>query len=248
MKNKMKEALKSGKYLLGGFLSIGHPAITEAVALAGLDFVIIDTEHGDPNFESVINMIRASEARGITAVVRQTSLDPKMIGRYLDNGAYGIQVPMIETAEEAKIAVEACKYAPMGTRGASGGRGAWWGAMPTPQALANQETLTVCMCETDLGVKNIDAIAKTPNLDVIFVGTGDLAQSMNAKPGSPELEAAVATALKACKDNGVIPGIVTASVAEAKKRIEQGFTYVTCLNDMRLMYSTVKELTTNIRA
>lgn len=247
MKIKLREILKKG-YGLGGFISVAAPALIELVALNGLDFVIIDTEHGESNFETVINMCRAAEVCGITAIVRMTNYDQKSIGRYLDNGLHGVQVPMVETAEMARKVVEACKYAPEGVRGMSGGRGTKWGHYTDYAATANRETITVCMCETKLGVDNIEEIAKTPNLDVIFVGTGDLSQSLGVKgQNHPIVLEAVAHVLNACKKNDVTPGIVTGGGADAIKYIEQGFRYVTVLNDARLLGATTQKITKEIR-
>ncbi|MFZ7134255.1 MAG: HpcH/HpaI aldolase family protein [Eubacteriales bacterium] len=249
MKVKLREILESGNYALGGFLSIGAPSIVEVVALGGLDFVIIDTEHGEANFESVVNMIRAAEAHGITAIIRMTDYDQKMIGRYLDNGAHGIQVPMVETGEMAQKVVAACKYAPDGLRGLSGGRGSKWGHIKDYTVTVNRELMTICMCETKLAVDNIEEIVKTPNLDVLFIGTGDLSQSLGCtgEKDHPLVIEAVNYVLRACKKYNVIPGIVTGSAAEAAKYIRQGFRYVTVLNDMRLICATTEKITKEIR-
>lgn len=249
MKNKLKETLKNGNYALGGFLSIAASAIVEVVAIGGLDFVVIDTEHGDANFESVIHMNRAAMARGITTIVRITDYDQKLIGRYLDNGIDGIQAPMVETAEMAAKVVAACKYEPLGTRGSSSGRGSWWGHVPNYRATANDETITVCMCETKKGVDNIEEIVKVPHLDVVFIGLGDLSLSMGVagKADAPEMAEAVKHVLHACQSAGVIPGIVCSGSENAIRRIEQGFRYVTVLNDMRLLCSATETITKAIR-
>lgn len=247
MKNKLKETLKNGNYALGGFLSIGAPTIAEVVAIGGLDFIIIDTEHGEANFESVINMSRAAMAHDITTIVRVTDYDQKLIGRYLDNGIEGIQAPMIETAEMAAKLVAACKYEPLGVRGSSSGRGSSWGHVPDYKNTANKETMTVCMCETRKGVDNIEEIVKVPNLDVVFIGLGDLSLSMGSRSGSPEMVEAIQHVLNACQNAGVIPGIVCDGADQALKRIEQGFRYVTVLNDMRILCSTTEAITKAVR-
>ncbi|MBQ4133849.1 MAG: hypothetical protein IJD04_09000, partial [Desulfovibrionaceae bacterium] len=240
--------LKSGQYALGGFLAAPCPTIAEVVAIAGLDFIVVDTEHGGANFETVIDMSRAAASRGITTVVRIPDYDQKLIGRYLDNGIEGIQAPMVESAEEAAKIVAACKFEPMGCRGASGGRGSSWNHVPNYRAVANQETLVVCMCETKAGVENIEEIVKTPNLDVVFVGLGDLSQSLGCKSVDPPVQEAVERVLRACENAGVIPGIVCDGAEKSLNRIKQGFKYVTVLNDMRLLCTTTEGITKAIRA
>ena len=148
--------------------------MVEGMALAGLDFVIIDTEHSSHNVETVENLIRAAELYDITAIVRVTDYDHKNIGRMLDIGAHGIQVPMVDSAELAQKVVSACKFAPEGTRGASAGRGSKWGAYENYNADANKERMTICMCETKESVADIEQIVKTEGVDVIFIGTSDL--------------------------------------------------------------------------
>ena len=248
MKNRLKEMLYNGQYALGGFLSIGAPAVAEVVAVGGLDFIIVDTEHGEANFESVINMNRAAMARGVTTIVRVPDVDQKLIGRYLDNGVDGIQAPMIETAEMAAKFCAACKFEPMGTRGSSSGRASRWGHIPQYRQVANKETMAVCMCETKLGVDNINEIVKVPNLDVVFIGLGDLSQSMGCvgRSNAPEMVEAVDHVLHACLEANIIPGIVCDGAKKALERIEQGFRYVTVLNDMRLLCATTETITTTI--
>jgi len=248
MHNKLKEILQNGNYALGGFLSVGCPAIAEVVAVGGLDFIVIDTEHGDSNFETVINMNRSAMARGISTIVRVTDFDQKLIGRYLDNGIDGIQCPMVEDAERAAKVVAATKYEPLGTRGSSSGRGSSWGHVPDYKNTANKETMAVCMCETAKGVDNIEQIVKVPLLDVVFIGLGDLSQSMHCKASDPQVQDAVKHILRVCQEAKVTPGIVSDGAEKSIHWIEMGFRYVTVLNDMKLMCATTEGITKAIRA
>ena len=249
-KNKLKARLKGGEACLGCFISIGHPAITEIAALGGLDFVIIDTEHGDSDFQNVINHIRAAEVHGVTPIVRVTSHDRKQIGRYLDNGAYGVQVPMVGNAKEAKAIADSTRFAPMGERGVSGGRGnVFWGkrSLSEGKEFSNEQVMSVCMVETRSGLEDIENIAKVPNIDVIFIGTSDLSGDMGLVPGCPEMESAISRILAACQANGVTPGIVTADPVDSRKRIAQGFKYVTILNTEVLLRNTIEKLVKEVR-
>lgn len=247
MHNKLKAKLQRGEYALGGFLSVGSPAIAEVVAVGGLDFIVIDTEHGESNFETVINMNRAAMARGISTIVRVTDYDQKLIGRYLDNGVDGIQCPMVEDAELAAKVVAATKFEPLGVRGSSSGRGSRWGHVPNYKSVANQETMAVCMCETKKGVDNIEEIVKVPLLDVVFIGLGDLSQSIHCKASDPQVQEAVKHVLRVCQEANVVPGIVSDGAEKSLKWIEMGFRYVTVLNDMRLLCSTTEGITRAIR-
>ncbi|MFZ7134281.1 MAG: HpcH/HpaI aldolase family protein [Eubacteriales bacterium] len=249
MKVKLREIFQKGNYALGGFLSIGAPAIVEVVALGGLDFIVIDTEHGEPGFESVVNMSRAAQAHGVTPIVRVLEYNQKLIGRYLDNGIEGIQMPMVETADMAAKFIAACKYKPDGVRGLSGGRGSMWGHIQNYTTTVNRELMTISMCESKKGVDNIEEIVKVPHLDVIFVGIGDLSLSMGCvgKTDNPEVLQAIDHVLHVCLEADIIPGIVASGAIEALQRIEQGFKYVTVLNDMRILCSATKAITTKVR-
>lgn len=239
----------SGNPALGAFISLPLPSIVEGAALAGLDFVIIDTEHASHNVETVENLIRAAEAYSMTAIVRVYDNDHKLIGRMLDIGAHGIQVPMIDDAGMAKRAVSSCKFAPDGTRGCSAGRGSKWGSYENYYVDANKERLTVCMCETKESVNNIGHIVKTDMLDVLFVGTGDLSQSMGHTGNihHPDVEAAVRRVRDACVAANVVPGILAYSLEDAKKWISEGFLYVPVFNDMGLYVSAAKKQVEAVR-
>jgi 2-keto-3-deoxy-L-rhamnonate aldolase RhmA len=248
-KNGLKEVLRTNEYALGAFVSISAPSIIEILAISGLDFVVIDMEHAPIGVETAENMIRAAEIYQITPIVRVTDYDDKMIGRLLDIGAYGVQVPMVHTAQRAMEVVQAAKYAPVGHRGISGGRGPKWGSIANYREVANRESMTVCMCESKEAVDNIEEIVKTPMLDVVFIGANDLSQSLghSGDISHPVVEEHILRVVKACRESSVIPGIVTASAEEARKRINQGFRYVTVMNDAKLMITSASSLIANVR-
>jgi 4-hydroxy-2-oxoheptanedioate aldolase len=249
LKNRLREVLKKDRYALGAFVSVNAPAIVEVLAISGLDFVVLDMEHSPLNFESVENMIRAAEIYDITAIVRVTDFDKKIIARLLDVGSHGIQVPMVHTPQRAMEVIQAAKYPPFGDRGMSGGRGTKYGSIENYREVSNRECITVCMCESKEAVDNIEEIVKTPLLDVVFVGAADLSQSLGV-PGrmdDPVVEEHILRVVKACRKSGVVAGIVTSGAEEANKRISQGFRYVTVLNDMRLLKTAVSGLVADVR-
>lgn len=232
--NKLKRNLKEGKTQLGVFVTSPNPEIVEALAVVGFDFVIIDCEHGGANLETAIDMVRAAEAYGMSSVVRTHDDTPKMVSRYMDCGAYGIQVPMVHTAEQAAKIVEATKFWPEGKRGMSGGRGSKWNMIPNYTQQVNAESFIAVMCESVEAVNNIEEIVRVPGVDAVFIGAYDMSQDMGI-PGdvmSEPMEEAIAKVLKACQDANVIPGVVAPTLEMARKRIAQGFTYVTLFDDM----------------
>lgn len=258
MRNLVREKISANGYAIGAFVASSSSMNCEILGLNGLDFVMIDCEHAETDAESIVHMCRASEMYGMAPLVRvYDPNDTFMMSRMLDIGAHGVMAPLVGTREQAENIVAYLKYAPLGKRGANGGRGPRWGAYEDYIKAANDNTLTIAQCESLEGLKNIDEIAATPGLDVIFIGTGDLSLEMGAAfkadsaanhtVDAPEIVAAIDKILKACQRNNVIAGIVTASAEDAARRIRQGFQFVTCMNDLGFFSSRTKQHFTAIR-
>lgn len=146
-------------------------------AYAGFDIVIIDNEHGVSGFESTENLLRTAKSCGISTIVRSL---PGDISRVLDAGAAAVQIPMVETAEQANKIVLGLRYPPEGVRGvAFSSRAAGYGAFGGDSHVnkSNQEIAFIAMIETPLGVKNAFEIANTKGVDAVFIGPNDLAHS-----------------------------------------------------------------------
>lgn len=242
-KNKLKENLQKGRVQIGAFVTAPCPEVVEVLGVAGFDFVILDTEHTASGIETVVHMMRSAEAYGMTPVVRVYDDNPKIISRYQDIGAYGVQVPMVHTAEQAERIVRAARFAPSGARGMSGGRGPRWGRIAQYRDVSNEETMIAVMCESAQGLKNIEEIAKVPGVDAIFVGAFDLSQALGVAGDTthPIVEEAIERILDVCRKTNVIPGIVAPTLEVARKRIEQGFLYVTILDDMAFFADAVEK-------
>lgn len=248
--NKLKRNLNEGKVQIGAFITAPCPEVVEVLGVAGFDFVIIDTEHTASGIETVVDMMRAAEIYGMTPIVRVPDDIPKNISRYQDVGAYGVQVPMVHTAEQAERIVKAMKFSPEGNRGMSGGRGTKWGRINDYRKESNEESFVAVMCESLEGLKNIKEIAKVKGLDAIFIGAFDLSQALGV-PGdvtNPIVEDAIAEIYDACIESSVIPGIVAPSLEMARKRIEQGFLYVTILDDMAFFADAVEKRLKDVKA
>ncbi len=185
--NSLKQKLNSGIPTLGPFIGQPSPQIVELIGWIGYDFVIIDCEHGPMDYETAESMIRAAEGAGTTPVVRVGLNEPQHLQRYLDAGAQGIMVPLINTAEQAKRVVDAVKYPPIGKRGAYPGRGARYGLQDFAEYIhqANEQTAVILQIETPESIKNYEEIINTENADIIFFGPGDLSVNFG-KPGQPQ--------------------------------------------------------------
>ena len=195
--NRMKARIKAGVPAFGVSIMIPSPQLVEIVGRLGYDWVLIDCEHGNINLETAEHLALAAEASGITPIARPKSNRADDILQLMDRGIQGVQVPHVNTAEDAQRAVNAVKYHPMGTRGLGGGtRAAEYGLTQTVDEYieaTNDETLVCVQLEDAEAIKNVDEILEVKNIDVFFIGHNDLSQSMGY-PGNPK-EPVVAEAI-----------------------------------------------------
>jgi 4-hydroxy-2-oxoheptanedioate aldolase len=222
LENKMKAKLEAGQPAFGVSVMIPSPQIVEMVGRLGFDWVLIDCEHGTLSAESVELLCMAAEVSGITPIVRPQTNAPDAILRALDRGAMGVQVPHVNTANDAQRAVEAVKYHPLGTRGlAAGTRPAGYGfglSAADYVAQANRETLVCVQLEEVEALQNIGEILQVPGVDVFFVGPSDLSQSMGfpGRTDAPEVQGAIEGAFSAIRAAGRVPGSAGGAQAIAR--------------------------------
>lgn len=178
--NLKERLLKRQDILLGAFLGIPSPQLTEMLGLAGYDFAILDMEHGSFGRESLEQCLRAGAAVGLPCIVRVGALDGSLIQSALDMGAEGIQVPQVDDAEAAEGAVRFARFPPQGVRGyGSTTRAAAFGfrSRSTVREKAGRDLIISLQIESRQGVDNLDEILSVPGVDVIFIGTSDLSLS-----------------------------------------------------------------------
>ncbi len=211
--NTLKQKLKEGKAVFGAMITFPSPAAVEILGYTGFDWVLIDNEHGSVTVDTAEDMIRAAELTGIAPIVRPVANRADVIAPFLDRGAWGVQVPHVNTRQEAEAAVSACKYYPEGQRGIySRGRPAEYGSSGSTQdyaAQANANTLVCLMLEEVEAVDNIDEIVRVKGVDVLFIGSGDLSQSMGY-PGQqthPEVQAVMEKGVKRIRAAGIVAGV-----------------------------------------
>lgn len=234
-KNLIKEKLKNGETVLGSFFNSYSPDIAEMMGTAGLDFIVIDCEHGPGSPESIVNCIRAAEATGMTPIARVTEGSRTTILRFLDVGAHGILVPQLESVEQAKQVVQYSKYAPEGIRGMAVPRAAVWGFANDYTRVENEETLICVQCENVACLECVEDVAKVPGIDVIFLGPYDMSQALGV-PGQikhPLMLDAEKRILKAAQDAGKIPGIYVNTPEDAIKAREEGWKLILMTMDIQ---------------
>ncbi len=207
---RLPDMLRSGKPLRGLFNGLPSPAIVEMCAYAGFDFIILDNEHGSADFGMTEHMLRAARASGIVPIVRCFEHD---LPRILDMGASAVQVPMVETAEQARRLAGMIHYPPVGRRGSAfstraAGYGAFGGAGHTQRS--NDGIGFIAMIETPEAIAAAGEIAAVDGVDAVFIGPNDLAHAMghgsdwNAEPVQRAIEAGLRAIAGAGKCSGII--------------------------------------------
>jgi len=231
MKNHVKDSLKNGKTTIGSWISILYPDAVRAVADAGFDWVLFDTEHMPYDLETTDKMIQVLKDAQAIPFIRVVWNDINAIKKALDTGAYGVVAPWVSSKEEAINAVKFCKYPPEGLRGVAPGRAAnFWGVSSEEYLeIANDEIMVIVQIEREEAVKNIEDIVSVEGIDATFIGPMDLSASMGfrGKPFHPKVLEAMDKVLEACKNAGVAPGIAFGmNVEHIKELIAQGFQFI----------------------
>lgn len=231
----LRDRLRSNEPLGVFWAALGSPAVVEIAAASRADAIVLDVQHGLWDRQSIEQAIGTVGGR-VPVLVRTLDGAPGSISTALDAGAEGVIVPLIETAEEAAAAAAAGRYPPKGRRSGGGVRplmdfGAYY-------RRADERTIVGVMIETVPGVENAAAIAATPGIDFVLIGTGDLSLSLgvSAQP-DPRHEQACRTVHEACRDAGLPCAIFTMNAGEAARRAAEGYALTVLANDMDLLAS-----------
>lgn len=247
----LKKLLKEGKTVFGPFCKIQDPTIVEIAALAGFDFIIIDMEHGAFSIESVQQMVRAAEARGITPVVRVTENNETLMLRALDIGIKCIQVPKISTEGDAQDVLNATLFHPRGERGMCRYvRAANYTATATTEYFgrSNDSVMSIIHIEGVEGLENLPTILTLEGIDVIFLGPYDLSQSCGV-PGQvhhPKVVSRMEEAVEQAKRYGKAVGTFVESVEDARKWEEIGVQYIAYAVDVGIVMNAFQEITSGL--
>jgi 4-hydroxy-2-oxoheptanedioate aldolase len=244
--NNAKRIMKNGGTAIGAFMAFTDPAVMEILGRIGFDFIVVDNEHFHYDKSVLSGMMLAAESRGIDTAplirVREGSVGE--IKNALDMGALGIQIPDVNTWEQAKAIIDAAYYPPIGHRGlGSGQHSIGYGFIDRFEylKLANSEVLNVLQCESLESVANLDKILSIEEVDVVFVGATDLSCSMGkdvmGRRDHPELVRVFNNAIKKIVDSGKIAGGAASSEQEVKELCEMGVRYLCVGLDMGYMKS-----------
>ncbi|MBM9592992.1 HpcH/HpaI aldolase family protein [Roseitranquillus sediminis] len=252
--NPLKTRLADGEVVLGMSVRLTRsPDIARIAKTSGHDFLFIDAQHSIFNVETLSNIAQTALAIGIAPLVRVQGIDDPDVSLLLDNGVTGIVYPDINNADEARRAVDVCKFAPLGKRSVTGGYPMFdFAPVPLSEAIPalNDATLLVAMIETVEGLENVEEIAAVPGIDVIHVGTNDLLVNMG-KAGrfdDPEIVAAQARVNAACAANGKVAGCGgNRDVTRQAAAVAKGARFFTTQTDIAFLAAAAKDWTTRLR-
>jgi len=236
--NAFKAALASGLPQVGIWTSLCSNIVAEILAGSGFDWILIDTEHAPNEVPGVLSQLQAMAAGTAEPVVRCAWNDPVMVKRILDIGARSLLVPFVQNAQEARAAVSATRYPPLGNRGVSvAPRANRYGRVPDYHRKANQDICVLVQVETRAAVGQIEAIAAIEGVDGIFIGPSDLAADLGhlADNGHPEVQALIADACARIRAAGKAAGILSGAAEDAARYFDMGFTFVAVGSDLGIL-------------
>jgi 4-hydroxy-2-oxoheptanedioate aldolase len=232
--NTAKQKMLEGKPAFGFGLGLGSPGAAETLSRSGIDFLLLDRQHGSWGDDSTIAALTAMAAGSAIPMARVAKNDYTLIGRLLDEGMLGIVVPMVHTPAEAKAAADACRLPPVGTRSWGWGRARLYGD-DYPDWI-NEQLFVAVQIESIRAVENAEAIMATPGVDGCWLGPSDLALSMGISPRvmfeREEHARAVEKVLQACRNTGKIPGFAGSSPEQALQLAQRGFQFLTTAGDI----------------
>ena len=244
--NRLKDNIRAGRRSLGTWIETGSPIFAEMAALSGLDFFITDQEHGSGELQTAFDMMRAAACASTTAVIRTPQADLAYIRRLVEAGAQALLVPMVETAQQARDIVRACRFPPFGARGdaACVTRSGGYGFFQDYYAQAADNLLIMVQIETETAVKNAHEIAMVDGVDLIFIGPSDLAGSLNklGQTGDPEVEKLIASTMAAARQAGKPLGTVPRQGRTWQQLFDEGFLVVPTGCDISCYYDMLVSL------
>lgn len=250
--NNFKNAIENGNVQLGTWMMTGSDTVAEAMATVGFDFLVLDQEHVPVDSLDAVRIDRAIRNVGGKTIplYRLAWNDVVLIKRALDGGANSIMVPFINNAEEARAAVEAAYYPPLGKRGfAAVHRASMYGSDSEFVRKANEEIAFILQMETPEAIDNMEEIGAVEGVTGFFIGPGDLSAAMGhiGNPSHPDVQAKIKEGLEKAKKLGLPCGIVGGNPELANKYQEMGFSFVALGSDMSYLMARAKEQLAAIR-
>lgn len=248
--NRLRTLWNQDRAAVNGWLAVPDSFSAEVMAHQGWDTLTIDMQHGVIDYQRMVTMLQAISTTPTVPVVRVPWLEPGIIMKTLDAGAYGVICPMVNSREEAQRLVSYTHYAPMGARSFGPVRANLYGG-PDYATEANRTVVAFAMIETAQALDNLDAILSVEGLDAIYIGPSDLSLALGCKPVFDDVDPKVAQAIdhivERARAHGVQAGIHNGRPDVALARVAKGFRFVTVSSDARILAAGSQELLTAMR-
>ena len=247
--NPFKAALKAGEKQIGLWVSLSSNYAAEVVASAGFDWLCVDTEHAPGDHMTVLGQLQAI-APHTSCIMRPPWNDTVMIKRYLDMGAPGLLLPMVQTAEEAQAAVAATRYPPKGVRGVAGSmRGNQFGRYTDYNDRVDDETVVIVQIESRAAMARSVEIGTVEGVDGVFFGPADISADMGlmGQTMHDDVWAAIRAAAKPLMERGVPVGTLVLDPAFGAQLLDEGFTFVAVGTDLGLLARATDNLLADVK-
>lgn len=250
-RNAFKQALSNCQRQVGLWSGLCSPMAAEIIAGAGFDWIVIDGEHAPNDIQSLFAQLQAMRGGTAEPVFRVPWNDAVIIKRALDVGARSLLVPFVQSAEEARKAVAAARYPPLGIRGvAVVPRANDYGRIQGYHRNAHVDTCVLVQIETRAALREIEAIAAVEGVDGLFVGPSDLAADLGhlGNSGHPEVQAAIKDAAERIRAAGKSAGTLSGNLDDVERLISLGYNFTAVGSDVGLLARTAESVATRFRA
>ena len=249
--NRLREIWTSGGAAVNGWLAIPNSFSAETMAHQGWDSLTVDMQHGMVDYQAMVTMLQAISTTDTVPVVRVPWLEPGVLMKALDAGAYGVICPMVNTREDAQKLVAWTHYAPRGTRSFGPVRATLYAGADYAEH-ADATIVTFAMIETATALDNLDDILSVEGLDAIYIGPSDLSLALGCRPVfddvDPKAQQAIDHILERARAHGVVAGIHNGTPDGALARIARGFQFTTVSSDARLIAAGAQQVMAAMRA
>ncbi|MCV2887412.1 HpcH/HpaI aldolase/citrate lyase family protein [Ruegeria aquimaris] len=244
--NPFKQALAEGRRQIGCWMSFAEPSVAEIMGTCGFDWLVVDGEHAPNDIRSIRDQLTALAASPSHPVVRVPVGADWIIKQVLDAGAQTVLVPIVESADQARQLVRACRYPPTGVRGvgATAARATMFGSVSDYIQTADQEICLLVQVENRAGIAALDEILTIDGVDGVFIGPADLSTDMGFQGNSaaPEVRAVIADAVQRIRAAGKAPGILGTTDEATQAYLDMGAQFVAVGLDVMLLANTARRL------
>ena len=249
--NNLRTLWQANRPAVNGWLAVGNSFSAEVMAHQGWDTLTIDMQHGVIDYAAMVTMLQAISTTATVPVVRVPWLEPGIIMKSLDAGAYAIICPMVNTREDAQKLVAYSHYAPRGSRSFGPVRANLYGGADYP-VHANDTVVAFAMIETAQALDNLDDILSVDGVDAVYIGPSELSLALGCTPQfddvDPPVAQAIAHILARAKAHGVRAGVHNGRTDVARARIAKGFDFVTVSSDARILMAGSQQILKDMRA